>query len=324
MESAPELIAFMERISRGFESGDASTLVDVFSRQPTTLAIGTAEAEWWTGYDTIAALMRVQSQEFSELGGLSIETEEVSAYKEGTVGWIAARSVVTVAGVRKFSLRTTLTLHVEGAYWRVVQYHLSTPVDNEQTVGAALTTAVDEILVLVQDDVPPSTAVANDGSVTIAFTDIEGSAALMESLGEASWLKLLSWHDGIVRQQTSLFGGSVVKGQGDGFMLAFPAVGSAVSCAIAIQRSLKPGWSGVSIPVRIGIHFGNVQAEGGDFFGRTVVLAARVAGAATGGEILVSQAVQEELLGAFPLGPVRSLSLKGLAGDYTGFPLLWQ
>ncbi len=324
MEPAPELIDFMQRINRGFEAGDAKILTDVFSRQPTTLAIGTAEAEWWKGYETIAALMRVQTQEFVELGGVKIDTDEVTAYKEGSVGWIAARSVVTVGGVRRFSLRTTITVHEEGAYWRVVQYHLSTPVDNEESIGATLTTAVDEILVLVQDDVPPKTAVANDGSVTIVFTDIEGSTALMESLGEASWLRLLSWHDAIVRQQTALFGGSVVKGQGDGFMLAFPAVGSAVSCSMAIQRSLGAGWSGVKVPVRIGMHYGNVQAEGGDFFGRTVVLAARVAGAAAGGEILVSQAVQEELLGAFPLGNVRALSLKGLAGDYTAFPLLWQ
>ena len=324
MEPAPDLIAFMERFNRGFLASDAKALTDVFSRQPTTLAIGTAEAEWWVGFDTIAALLKVQTQEFAELGGVRIDTEEVTAFKEGTVGWIAARSVVTVGSATKFSIRTTITLHEEGAYWRVVQYHMSTPVDNEETVGVPLTTAVDEILVLVQDDVPPNTAIANDGSVTIVFTDVEGSAALMESLGEASWLKLLGWHDAMVRQQTALFGGSVVKGQGDGYMLAFPAVGSAVSCAMAIQRSLGAGWSGVKVPVRIGMHVGNVQAEGGDFFGRTVVLAARVAGAAAGGEILVSQAVQEELLGAFPLGPVRALSLKGLAGDYTAFPLLWK
>ena len=104
------------------------------------------------------------------------------------------------------------------------------------------------------------------------FTDIEGSTALMEGLGEAKWLDLLEWHNGAVRQQAGLFGGTVVKGQGDGFMIAFPAVGSAAACAVAIQRSLSAGWQGSPVAVRIGLNSGNVKAEAGDFFGRTVVV----------------------------------------------------
>jgi adenylate cyclase len=176
----------------------------------------------------------------------------------------------------------------------------------------------------VQDDPPPLAAMSSDGSVTIVFTDIEGSTALMESLGEESWLELLDWHDGVVRQQTLLFGGIVVKGQGDGFMLAFPATGSATASAMAVQRALSAGWEGVPVLVRIGMHSGNAKAEAGDFFGRTVVIAARVAGAAAGGEILVSQAVQEDLAGAFPLGGVRSLNMKGMVGHHAAFPVSWQ
>ena len=156
------------------------------------------------------------------------------------------------------------------------------------------------------------------------FTDIEGSTALMESLGEQAWMELLEWHDGIVRQQTAVFGGSVVKGQGDGFMLAFPAAGSAAACAAAIQRALSARWRGVRVSVRMGMHCGNARAEGGDFFGRTVVVAARLASAADGGEILVSQAVQESLAGAFRLAEAQSLSLKGLAGQHAAFPMIWQ
>ena len=155
------------------------------------------------------------------------------------------------------------------------------------------------------------------------FTDIEGSTALMESLGEQAWLDLLDWHTGVVKQQTTVFGGSVVKGQGDGFMLAFPAAGSAAACAAAIQRALCAGWHGVRVPARMGMHCGNAKAEDGDFFGRTVVVA-RLASVAAGAEIPVSQAVQENLGGAFPLDEARSLSLKGLAGHHAAFPTLWQ
>ena len=146
----------------------------------------------------------------------------------------------------------------------------------------------------------------------------------MESLGEQAWMELLAWHDGVIKQQTAIFGGSVVKGQGDGFMLAFPASGSAAACASAIQRALSTGWRGIRVPVRIGMHCGNARAEGGDFFGRTVVVAARMAGAAAGDEILISQAVQGSLGGAFRLDEARSLSLKGLAGRHPAFPVIWQ
>ena len=219
----------------------------------------------------------------------------------------------------------TFVVHEEGTYWRIVQCHVSIPIANEESVGLEMTTDVDEILTMLQGEPPPVTALACDGSVTIMFTDIEGSTALMESLGEQAWMELLDWHDGILRQQTVVFGGSVVKGgQGDGFMLAFPATGSAAACAAAIQRALSAGWRGVRVPVRMGMHCGNAKAEGGDFFGRTVVVAARVASAAAGGEILVSQAVQESLGGAFRLDEARSLTLKGLADQHTAFPITCQ
>jgi len=75
--------------------------------------------------------------------------------------------------------------------------------------------------------------------------------------------------------------------------------------------------------MRIGLHAGNATAEGGDFFGRTVVVAARIAGAADGGQILVSKVVQVELAGAFTLGSARPLTLKGLSESIEAFPVIW-
>jgi class 3 adenylate cyclase len=214
-------------------------------------------------------------------------------------------------------------VHEEGAYWKVVLVQLAFTLTNEQAVGLELTTSVDELLLLVQDVSPPASGMSADGSVTIMFTDLEGSTALMESLGEERWLQLLEWHDFIVKEKTAVFGGTVVKGQGDGFMLAFPATGSAAACASAIQRTLSDGWSGVPVPARIGLHSGNAKTEGGDFFGRTVVVAARVSSVAGGGEILLTQTAQEDLGGAFPLSGPRSVALKGLSGVHTVFELFW-
>ncbi len=174
---------------------------------------------------------------------------EIDAWKEGSVGWVVSRAVMEIDGMPSITTRSTLVVREEGAHWRIVHWHISMPVANEESLGVGLTTAVEEILTMVQDEPPPTMAMAPDGTVTIVFTDIEGSTALMESLGEPRWLELLDWHDGVVRQQTGLFGGTVVKGQGDGFMLAFSAAGSAAACAVAIQRSLSSGWEGVPMAV---------------------------------------------------------------------------
>jgi adenylate cyclase len=319
MEAAPELVVFLERALRRLGALDAEPLIDSIARHDGSLLIGTAPDEWWPGFSAIAAAFRVQLE---EMAPVRFEVEETVAWKEGTVGWVAGRALMVIEGRPAIMTRSTLVLCEEGLNWRIVQWHISMPVANEESIGIGLTTAVDELLVMVQDERPPLTAMAADGSVTIMFTDVEGSTALMEALGEQQWLELLDWHDRAVKQQTALFGGNVVKGLGDGFMLAFPAIGSAAACAVAIQRALSDGWAGTAVAVRIGMHCGNAKAEAGDFFGRTVVVAARVASAAAGGEILATQVVHEGLGGAFPIGRSRSLSLKGLAGDHTVFPVL--
>jgi len=324
MEPAPELVAFAERILLSTSSLYTDAYLDGYSHHPGVRFIGPDPDEWWEGFEQIAAVGRAQFHEMKELGGIRIDTDEIVAWKEGTVGWIALRGRVTLGQSDPQEVRMTFIVHEDGAFWRIVHHQLAFTVTNEEAMGLELTTAVDQLLLLVQDQAPPAAGMAADGSVTIMFTDLEGSTALMESLGEDRWLDLLAWHDAIVRQQTAVFGGTVVKGQGDGFMLAFPAAGSAAAGAMAIQRSLRDGWAGVPVPARMGLHAGNAKAEGGDFFGRTVVVAARVSSMADGGEILLSQEVQQDLNGAFPLEGPKALALKGLSGIYTVFELVWK
>ena len=321
MESAPELVQMMERLFRSWAARDHPSLTETITRSPGALVIGTDPEEWWEEAKDFAAVLQIQWQETPPF---TFEFGEIVAWREGTVGWGAARFLIDFEGMPPIPLRATMVFHEEGTYWRIVQWHNSVAVANEELLGVELTTTVEQLLGEVQDEKPPVSAMATDGSVTIVFTDIENSTALMEALGEERWLELLQWHDHAVRQQTTLFGGSVVKGQGDGFMLAFPAAGSATACAMAIQRALSMGWDSIPVPVRIGMHSGNAKAEAGDFFGRTVVIAARIAGAAAGGEILASQVVQQDLSGALPLGGERSLDLKGLIGRHAAFPVLWR
>ncbi|HEX2180440.1 MAG TPA: protein kinase [Actinomycetota bacterium] len=169
-----------------------------------------------------------------------------------------------------------------------------------------------------------------DGTVTILFTDIEGSTELNEDLGDQQWLDLLAAHDRIVRQEVARAGGTVVKSRGDGFMLAFPSARQALAAAIACQRSLarhnarSPG--SPPIRVRIGVHTGEVVKQSGDFFGRHVNYASRIADKARGGEILVSELTKALVQGSpeFRFDPAVPVELKGFSGSHPTFRLRWS
>lgn len=144
---------------------------------------------------------------------------------------------------------------------------------------------------------------ASDGSVTILFSDIEGSTALNTELGDRGWVALLSKHDAVLHRAVRHHGGHVVKTQGDGFMVAFPDARGAVEAACEIQRRItrvRPGSRLAHVAVRIGIHRGSAVHRDGDLFGRNVAYAARVAAQAAGGEVLVSDAVLTALLDDAP------------------------
>src|SRR6185295_10528754 len=107
------------------------------------------------------------------------------------------------------------------------------------------------------------------------------------------WLEILRAHNDVVKGVTTEYGGTVVKGQGDGFMLAFPSARRALHCADAIERAVTERFNdpGSLIRVRIGIHVGETVREADDFFGHAVSYAARIANQATGGEVVVSSLV---------------------------------
>jgi class 3 adenylate cyclase len=170
-------------------------------------------------------------------------------------------------------------------------------------------------------------AAAPDGTVTILFTDIEGSTQLNERLGDVQWLELLRAHHAIVREQVHQHGGFEVKAQGDGFMIAFPSARRAVQCACAIQRAVDSQLgddADTPIRLRIGLHTGEAIREETDFYGKNIVLAARIADRARGGEILASSVVKQltESAGDLHFENEREVELDGLAGTHTVYRVL--
>jgi predicted ATPase len=132
---------------------------------------------------------------------------------------------------------------------------------------------------------PRTSADLPTGVVTFMFTDIEGSTRLLRELGETSYGRLLSEHQAIFRRAVSQHGGVEVDTQGDAFFVAFARARDAVSAAADAQSAL----AGSQVRVRIGIHTGAAQRAAHGYVGADVHLAARIAAAAHGGQVVMSQ-----------------------------------
>jgi len=142
---------------------------------------------------------------------------------------------------------------------------------------------------------------ASPGVVAFLFTDIEGSSRLWEQEPERM-REALARHDAIVRATIAAHRGRVVKMLGDGAHAVFDDPLDAVSATIALQQALgEPGSTGsIALKVRCGLHAGVEERRDNDFFGRAVNRAARITGAAHGGQVLVSQTVAALLEGRLP------------------------
>ncbi|MGH2792721.1 MAG: ATP-binding protein [Actinomycetota bacterium] len=161
-----------------------------------------------------------------------------------------------------------------------------------------------------------------EGAVTVLFTDVEGSTDLRHRLGDEAADELMRTHQELVREQVERHSGREIKWLGDGFMVAFGSPRKAISCAVDIQRALDDRnrtTPGRKIRVRIGINTGEVTEVAGDLLGAAVNAAARIAGKAHGGQILVANVVKD-LAG---VRPDLSYIDRGLYW-LKGFPERWR
>jgi class 3 adenylate cyclase len=160
---------------------------------------------------------------------------------------------------------------------------------------------------------------------TILFTDLEGSTDLTQQLGDRQAMAVLRTHDQIVRDAIARHGGSVVKHTGDGLMAAFPSVIGAVEGAVDIQRRFAGEDVEFPLKLRIGMSAGEPVAEGDDFFGAAVQLAARLTDHAKPGTVLVSSAVRDLAMGkGFNFEKRDSLQPKGFAEPIQTYEVAWQ
>jgi len=129
---------------------------------------------------------------------------------------------------------------------------------------------------------------------TVVFTDIVGSTAKAQTLGDRAWGDLQDLHDKAVRKELARFRGNEVKWTGDGFLAAFDRPARAIQCALTIVSNVRA----LGIEVRAGIHTGEVDFVKGDIRGIAVHIASRVADLANGGDVVVSRTVKDLVAGS--------------------------
>jgi class 3 adenylate cyclase len=161
---------------------------------------------------------------------------------------------------------------------------------------------------------------------TFMFTDIVDSTKFVELLGDDAWENLLAWHDRTLRACFDRHTGKEVKHEGDGFFVAFADPGSALECATDIQHSLAHHRRdhGFAPKVRVGVHTAEATDREGDYGGKGVHAAARVAATASGDEIVASRDTLEELGDRFSTSDERTLELKGLAAPVDVATVVWR
>ncbi|HEX5239468.1 MAG TPA: ferredoxin [Candidatus Limnocylindrales bacterium] len=158
---------------------------------------------------------------------------------------------------------------------------------------------------------------------TFMFTDIVGSTNLVELLGDEAWDTLLQWHNTALREVFAAHDGEEISTTGDGFFVSFDSPEAAVAAAIAIQRRLAEHRrsAGFAPQVRIGLHASDATMVGGDFRGKGVHEAARIAALAGAAEIVASAGTVGE--GQRTSNP-RSELLKGLSEPIDVVTVDWR
>lgn len=136
-----------------------------------------------------------------------------------------------------------------------------------------------------------------DGEVTLLFTDVEGSTRLLREIGAERYAEVLADHRAVMREAIERYGGVEVDTEGDAFFVAFHDSEPALLAAAAARDAGATG----RMRVRMGIHTGRPHRTAEGYVGDDVHLAARIAAAAHGGQILLSRVTRDALRGRFEL-----------------------
>ena len=174
---------------------------------------------------------------------------------------------------------------------------------------------------------PPETTPTPGMLQAILFTDVEESTLLTATLGDDAAREVMRTHEQLTREAVVAHGGTEVKAMGDGFMVAFPSASGGLDCAVALQQTFADHNESADTPIRIriGVNAGEPIAEDDDLFGTAVIVAARVAARANGGEILTTEGVRHLVAGkGYGFSDRGTAELKGFEELMRLYAVAWE
>jgi class 3 adenylate cyclase len=262
-----------------------------------------AETKWGTGANLpVWAPSRKDDEAFK---GWFARRERVGASPAAVIELMKMNSEIDIRGILPAIRVPTLVMHrtadravrVEGS--RALASHIPNArlielagEDHLPYLGETADRIVDEI----EEFLTGARAVIEPDRVlaTVMFTDIVGSTRHASELGDRRWLVVLDQHDEIVRREIGRFRGREVKRLGDGFLATFDGPARAVRCAKSMSDAVRL----LGVEVRSGVHTGEIEMHDDDIAGLAVHISARVAAAASGGQVLVSSTVRDLVAGS--------------------------
>jgi class 3 adenylate cyclase len=165
-------------------------------------------------------------------------------------------------------------------------------------------------------------------AVTILFTDLVGSTAMLDRLGDEAGDELMRRHFDILREAIAIHGGTEIKNLGDGLMVTFSNPAEGAACAVDMQRGIarhNGTFPHQTLSMRVGLNTGVAITDSGDYFGIPVVIAKRLCDCALGGQIVMSASVREMVDGYDgSCDDLGALPLRGLSEPVSAAALLWS
>jgi class 3 adenylate cyclase len=318
---SPELLSVSRRWYETIRTKNTDALRDYLSSIDELRFIGTGEDEFWSG----RAVRDGIGDFFSAMPTPVIWEElEGEAFENGETGWSSFVHKIQFSGFPNAAIhRTVLIFVLEGAAWKIINRHASVPTPNIEIVGTDQL-EIQQLVDAAREEGPEFAQ--TEGLASVLFTDVEGSTALAEALGDQRWSALIDDHFQVVADIVKEHRGQFVKSLGDGTLSSFPSANEALMAALEMQVAVALATEEPRLGLRIGIHTGDVVRSRGDFFGSVVNKAARITAAAAAGEILVSDTTRA-MIGAtraFRFGDRAAVQLKGLEGQHALHRLEWE
>ena len=327
-----------ERVSRLALMGSPVRTADILDRHRISQLAPLIQTDWEMFLENLSA---VNVGYGSEEATLTAKLLAASVEPETFIKWSAAIARDDVTSLLGDIRCPTLILHYSGVHYLTqdMARELTSAIQDSRLVileghpGEGHRQTVEAILEFLGEgeEAAEPPGLAADDVHTILFTDVEGSTALTQRLGDAKARDLLREHERIVREALKAHGGSEVKTMGDGFMASFSSATKALECAIAMQRAFAKWNQGVGaqglapLHVRIGLNAGEPIAEDDDLFGTAVNLAARICAHAEAGQILAPIVVRELTAGKqFLFADLGETALRGFEDPVRLYEVRWR